>query len=321
MGWRLFKATDPGAPSAALNVTGQLTAVLRACLIDGYGTGEDYKAPVGGWEEPWPESNGVAVFRATTGNRQFYQIQDSTAGVVPFRAYESMTDVNTGVGNWVTSQASNIGKYYSTATMDWMVLANDRTILFFSIMQYGWGFTCFGEYESFFEGDPYNDCFIGFGNYARYNYSPAGTPLAIAAPSYGAHIHRIHDGTGLGAWVGLQTMGFQSVLPNVAAASVAWEELVPTKKILFSPCLFMSALDTTSAPSGSPMYGRFMCFGRLPLVLTMDVSVLSLTDPINHTKVWVDPSTLKEYLIIGTGITVVTTSYRGCIAIPLEDVS
>ncbi|MEW8253776.1 MAG: hypothetical protein AB2747_05440 [Candidatus Thiodiazotropha taylori] len=98
----IFRSDDVGAPT--LNgLAGTLNNVLRACLVDGYGS----KTALGWALEFEDVPQEVSVFRAATGERQYLRIQHNTASgggsttrVAMADVYETMSDENTGTGNW-----------------------------------------------------------------------------------------------------------------------------------------------------------------------------------------------------------------------------
>ena len=320
MGWRIFKATDSGAPAATLNVAGQLAAILRACLIDGYGTGEDYKAPVGGWSEPFAEANNVAVFRADTGNRQFYQIQDSSAAGAPFRAYESMSDIDTGVGVWFQHY---LGKYYNTSNMDWIVLANEKTVILFFVFQNGWAPQMFGEYESFFSGFGFNDivcgCSIAQGR-EPYNFA-MDTEQFSDAPivGEGAYVHRLPDGSGLGAYCSAVSLTPRATGSDNYSYSFDATNLTEKKPVLW-PLLLGGLFDTTSS-SGTDYYNKSLFIGIVPLILGSDCAFVDLNTSINQTAEWTDVDSGETYLLLPFGVSGYTIYSRAPLVIPLGDVT
>jgi len=57
--FRCYSSSDWGAPQ--LNgLSGSLLTLLNACLVDGYGSGSLYKAPIG-WLKPIPDQTGQAI--------------------------------------------------------------------------------------------------------------------------------------------------------------------------------------------------------------------------------------------------------------------
>ena len=91
-------------------------------------------APVPGWEKPFSAAN-KAVYRATTGNRFFYRVDDSLPEkyVAEIRGYETMTSVDVGVAPFpLLSRLSTIEKS-STANATgkyWDLVADCRAVMF-----------------------------------------------------------------------------------------------------------------------------------------------------------------------------------------------
>lgn len=91
-------------------------------------------APVPGWEKPFSAAN-KAVYRATTGNRFFYRVDDSLPEkyVAEIRGYETMTSVDVGVAPFPllsrlsiiekSNGANATGKY-------WDLVADCRAVMF-----------------------------------------------------------------------------------------------------------------------------------------------------------------------------------------------
>ena len=157
---RVYKSTDPGAPPHPSATRGSQAALLRACLVTGYGSGENFKAPAG-WEEPFSESGNLAVFRALAGARQFFQIDDtqSSANVAMMRAFESMSDLQNGQGQWGEQL---FGKRSTSAgSVEWWLIADEKTAYVFLDTTRGLTAHVFGEYQSFVDDDPYNSYFSG----------------------------------------------------------------------------------------------------------------------------------------------------------------
>lgn len=159
---RVYKSTDPGAPAHPNATRGSMAALLRACLVTGYGSGADFKAPAG-WEEPFVESGNIAVFRALAGARQFFQIDDtqSSANVARIRAFEAMSAIDTGTGEWTTA-AKYFGKQWSSPIgTEWFVFADERTVYVVLTSRYGFEVQGFGEMQSLTDDDPYNSFVAG----------------------------------------------------------------------------------------------------------------------------------------------------------------
>ena len=324
MAWRIYKATDPGAPAATLNVQGQLAAILRACLIDGYGSGDDYKSPQGNWEEPFTESDGVCVFRALTGNRQYYQFSDTTTAGIPFRAYESMSDIDSGTGAWFEYY---FGKYATTSNMNWIILANDTTVIFFGVGLNGWAVQGFGEYESLFSANPYNNFVSGVGNQGyglredRAAFSDTNKTESEAVAGEGISVHRVPDGSGLGAYCPMISITSRASGP--AADAKVFNAINTTKKPLFWPLLIGGYFDSVSAPSGSDYYRKTVICGIFPLVMGADCAFVDFTAAIDLTSEWTDADSGNVYLLLPSGVSAnyYSTYHRCPLVIPLAEVS
>ena len=109
-----------GASPAALNGDQRVTAVaagwveFKTSLPDGVVTGAiSFKMSALGWEEVFSKTN-VSVFRATDprGTRAYLRIDDSNALYARVQMYESMTDVDTGVGLCPSAADMSGGVYW-----------------------------------------------------------------------------------------------------------------------------------------------------------------------------------------------------------------
>jgi len=125
-----YYSDDTDAPTLS-GTAGTLLDVLRACLIDGYGS----KSPVG-WSEEFTGTN-VAVFRPLLGYRHYLRVQDDAAFSATYTAmkagwiaYETMTDIDTGTNAYglaLYTQGSPITKSdeLSTTTRPWKLFADE----------------------------------------------------------------------------------------------------------------------------------------------------------------------------------------------------
>jgi hypothetical protein len=91
-------------------------------------------APVPGWEKPFSAAN-KAVYRATTGNRFFYRVDDSLPEkyVAEIRGYETMTSVDVGVAPFpLLSRLSGIEKSNGANATGkyWDLVADCRAVMF-----------------------------------------------------------------------------------------------------------------------------------------------------------------------------------------------
>lgn len=151
---RVYKSTDPGAPPHPSATRGSMAALLRACLVEGWTSG-DFVAEPAGWEEPYPEINNYACFRALEGtSRFFYQIDDnqSDADVTRMTMFESMPDAATGIGD---CGSDYFGKqsYNAYRGFGWQVIADEKTCYVNLSSTNGSTSHGFGEFFSFKDAD------------------------------------------------------------------------------------------------------------------------------------------------------------------------
>lgn len=132
-----------GATPSALNGEQKVTAVangwveFKTDLVDGAVTGSiSFKMAPLGWEKVYSKTN-VAVYRPTdpASTRTYYRVDDTNVRYARVQMYESMTDVDNGVG---AAPLTVPGGYYwhrresGTANSYW-VLAGDSRAFYFLI--------------------------------------------------------------------------------------------------------------------------------------------------------------------------------------------
>ena len=132
-----------GALPAALNGDQRVTAVaagwveFKTSLPDGVVTGAiSFKMSALGWEEVYSKAN-VSVFRPADprSTRMFYRIDDSSGGHARVQMFESMTDVDTGVGvspslagGWYWPKSNN---FPDATPRYWLLIGNSRAFYYF----------------------------------------------------------------------------------------------------------------------------------------------------------------------------------------------
>ncbi len=160
----IYKSTDPGAPAHPSSERGSMAALLRACLIDGYGSGDDWFDPAG-WEEPYGEVNHYACFRSLEGDaRLFYQVDDLnySEDVTRMTMFDSMSDAETGFGD---RGSVYFGKWYNaTESQKWVVVADERTCYVVLESEDDNVVHGFGEYLSLIDDDPCPAFLAGHGD-------------------------------------------------------------------------------------------------------------------------------------------------------------
>lgn len=133
-----------GAAVAGVNGEQRITATTTntfSFAVDGVPSGSvsgtiTAKIAPAGWTRPY-ESGNKAVYRsaAPSSTLTYFRIDDSAARYALVRGYESMSDVDTGVGLFPDLSQSSAGLYISgsdaanSAPRKWMVIADDRFIV------------------------------------------------------------------------------------------------------------------------------------------------------------------------------------------------
>lgn len=122
----VYSSGDASAPTLSGTV-GSMIALLDACLINGYGV----KAALG-WTKTFSGAN-LAVYRQPVGtsNGMYLRVDDSVALAANVRGYETMSDINTGTGQFpLVGQAANVYWGKSSAAdasaRPWILIGNER---------------------------------------------------------------------------------------------------------------------------------------------------------------------------------------------------
>jgi hypothetical protein len=133
---RVYRNTDASAP-VLTGQTGSMSALLKACLVTGYGA----KAAAG-WSNPFSGAAGQEVFRPGSGVRHYFAHDDTGPGAGTFKearifGWEALTAWATGTGQFPTvAQAASGVVDLKSSTADgtarpWVVIADDRTVYAF----------------------------------------------------------------------------------------------------------------------------------------------------------------------------------------------
>lgn len=170
MPWTFYRSIDPSAPTLSGTV-GSLLGLLDAILVNGYGT-----QPAAGWTKEFTGTNKAAYRNGSAARaRHFLRVDDSASGTggaleARVRAYEAMTDVDTGTEPYpTTAQFGSNGLYVrksvsaDATARTWVALADDRTLLLYVYT----GDTAnvalglyFGEFISFNPADAFQSILI-----------------------------------------------------------------------------------------------------------------------------------------------------------------
>lgn len=124
----VYRSTDSSAPTLSGTV-GSLIALLDACLVNGYGS-----QPAAGWTKEYTGTNLAAYRMSTTSPATGFYLRIDDTGTTSSRlvGYETMSDVNTGTGQFPTSgQVSGGGYLWKSGTANstarpWTLIADTR---------------------------------------------------------------------------------------------------------------------------------------------------------------------------------------------------
>ena len=107
---RMFRSEDASAPELKY-VNGSLIALLKAVLVNGYGTTQSL-----GWTLEFEDATAnLAVFRMKGGTRTYIQVDDNAVGntavgQASIYAYETMSSVRDGIGPCPALSETNYNK-------------------------------------------------------------------------------------------------------------------------------------------------------------------------------------------------------------------
>ena len=156
----VYKNTDTGAPELK-NLTGLgLGNVLDKCLVTGYGT-----KVAAGWTKPFSGTD-KAAFKQGGGNGMYLRTQEEISSGLTTRltGYETMTDVDTGTGDFPASSYNQLGSVDGAGlARPWVVVADDRTVYYFAdvannLLYYPF---MFGDIYSYTTSDSYRTALFG----------------------------------------------------------------------------------------------------------------------------------------------------------------
>jgi hypothetical protein len=211
---RVYRSTDSGAPTMARNTAGSALAVIRACLVDGYGS----KTPAG-WTEEYTGTN-KAAFRnslAAGGLGCYVRVADTDTSnsyrPMSLRTYRTMSDVDTGddpthevIVNRSPSAFNN--------PISWIVVADERTF-YIGISELASGGVSHmdcggaGDFESLQAGDSY--AYFALGG----QWDMSGPPTWSMCDTTGGGFGDTTDATQLSVgrdWNGLGTAVYYGLL-------------------------------------------------------------------------------------------------------------
>lgn len=270
---RIFRSTDASAPQL-YGTSGSLNAVLKAVLINGYGS----TLPIG-WTLPFDSGN-VSVFRPAAGVRPFVRINDGWAdpNFADLRAYMTMIDVNNGA-EMMPFLALNclLHKRYSSgaSAIPWIIVGDEAGIYLLvkpGYPLYGdtprgnpWSIYFFGDYVPWDIRNKWNfnihgmyasDVYGGIGNHA----DTFGCSLIMRSPATYQKgfvycgvtgISQVNARSGIENALGLRKLG-GSYLTTPVRLYLSNALVVPSMIIGNYPGLFcVMEVDTSSATTSN----------------------------------------------------------------------
>jgi hypothetical protein len=203
---RVYLSTDSGAPVMNRATAGSAVAVLRACLVTGFGT-----KPPAGWTEPFTGTNKAAFKNdvASGGTGQLTRIFDNLSvngtNLFTVQSFASMSDVDTG------TSATNVHNGFrtpaqTTGSASWMVVADEHTFYFTATDQPGTAtaarmFVGGGDTASFQVADAYRYFALGLSgtnanNVLEFLTQAPGNAGFGGTAAAGLSLGRSHTGTG-----------------------------------------------------------------------------------------------------------------------------
>ena len=133
----IYSSTDPGAPQLS-GTPGSLISVLRAVLVNGYGTAPNDR-PGLGWTEEFTGTN-KAVFRNSPASGSGYHLRvvddgssevGGSARLASVRGFSAMSDIDTGTDPTPTIAQSSTGpqwaksSHLSSDVRTWWAIGNE----------------------------------------------------------------------------------------------------------------------------------------------------------------------------------------------------
>lgn len=252
---------------AVLNGEQRVSAVSSsyvefACdLPDGPLTGTiTFKMAPLGWEKVFSKTN-VAVYRSTdiAGTRAYYRVDDTNALYARFTMYESMSDVDTGVG---VAPSSPSGGFYwhkrsaAAATGVYWQLRGDSRGFYISVApnagstaaaSNGWGLYTYyaGDIQSRRPGDPWCGFLSGA---VGATYSQAEGCIFSSAVATGMVLQRGAAGVGSGLLTARRVMGGAAL--SGSDASLGRYPSAADNGLCLSPILIAEGDIATAGPRG-----------------------------------------------------------------------
>lgn len=209
----------------AITVTGANTftyAVSGTPVTPATGTITSKVAPAD-WTKPFSGTNLAAYKQGAGSNGMYLRVSDTTTGSARVKAFEAMTDVNTGTGDFPTEAQVAGGEYMMKASgataSDWVIIASEKLAFFCikntSIFQIYY----FGDFISNKSGDAFNTA-IRF-CYSDYNAQSAFDIVnSVSGVSSNLYVPRAH--TQIGASKQMAQLGNYQIASGFGNAGIPY---------------------------------------------------------------------------------------------------
>lgn len=226
-----FRYDDTSAPTLD-GIAGSLIALLRAVLVDGYGS----QSGLGWTLEFINTAQTIAVFRndAVNGFGKYFRIDDTYGMYAKISAFESMSDIDTGSGRIPGGDGSTTQYYLvksaaaSTVTRPWLIIGDSRGVWYLSYAgnttlatdSYYCAPSYFGDCigrdttDSYFSG-----IFCCYGTAYSNNYFPQ-VSSSITSMVTGCALFRDYLGTTMAPAVGLHASPYFPTSPGAGGLTV-----------------------------------------------------------------------------------------------------
>jgi hypothetical protein len=220
----------------AITVTGATTftyAVTGSPASPATGTITSKVAPAD-WTKPFSTTNVAAYKQGAGSNGMYLRVSDTTTSAARVKAFENMTDVNTGTGDFPTEAQIPGGRYLqkgsSATAIEWFVIASEK-LVFTAIKGTSYfQVNYFGDFISNKSGDAFNTVF----RFGDGGYSDGGSLdlSSLGSVSAGMYIARAH--TQIGSAKQVSQMGNTQISTSMGNGGVSYPDPI-SNALLLSP--------------------------------------------------------------------------------------
>lgn len=186
-----FVITVTGATTFTYPITGTPASPATGTITS--------KVAPADWTKPFSGTNVAAYKQGTGSNGMYLRVSDTTTSAARVKAFESMTDVNTGTGDFPTEVQAAGGFYLQKASSatasDWIIVASEKLVFMAIKGQSYIQVNYFGDFISNKSGDAFNTVFR-FGDSFYGSTSSFDISNNLNTLSYGCYAARAHTQIG-----------------------------------------------------------------------------------------------------------------------------